>query len=157
VRFSTFRLSPGPAFGLALFLYFSAAANVSAAAEITGQSAAVAQRYLNEKLALWQKRLNLEGWRVTVVTSQRDGLRAGTLGNIHWDPDNKTAVIKVLDPAAYPAPLASALRDMEFTVVHELVHLEFSASTRPDKTSRADEEIAVDNIAQALLQLDHRD
>ena len=117
----------------------------------------IAQRYLNEKLSLWQKRLNLQAWNVTVIASQRDGLRTGTLGNISWDPEKKTAVIRVLDPSNYQTSSDATLRDLEFTVVHELIHLEFSASTRPDQSSRADEEIAVNNIAEALLTLDRRD
>jgi hypothetical protein len=116
-----------------------------------------AQRYLNERLSLWQKRLKLEDWSVTVITSQRDGLRAGTLGNIRWDPEKKTAVIRVLDPSDYQTPPDAVLRDMEFTVVHELIHLEFCASTRADQSSRADEETAVNHIAEALLRLDRRD
>jgi hypothetical protein len=122
----------------------------------TDHSIAV-QRYLNERLSLWQKRLNLEEWTVNVIASQPDGLRAGTLGNIRWDLEKKTAVIKVLDPSNYQTPLDATLRDMEFTVVHELIHLEFCASTRPDQSSRADEETAVNHIAEALLQLDRRD
>jgi len=94
---------------------------------------------------------------VTVIASQRDGLRAGTLGNIRWDLEKKTAVIKVLDSSNYQTSLDATLRDMEFTVVHELIHLEFCASTRPDQSSRTDEETAVNNIAEALLQLDRRD
>jgi hypothetical protein len=116
-----------------------------------------AQRYLNEKLSLWQKRLGLEEWTVTVIASQRDGLRAGTLGNIRWDLEKKTAVIKVLDPSNYQTSTDAILRDMEFTVVHELIHLEFCASTRADQASRTDEETAVNHIAEALLQLDRRD
>lgn len=115
------------------------------------------QGYLNERLSLWQKRLKLEDWTVTVIASQRDGLRAGTLGNIRWDLEKKTAVIKVLDSSNYQTSLDATLRDMEFTVVHELIHLEFCASTRPDQSSRTDEETAVNNIAEALLQLDRRD
>lgn len=115
------------------------------------------QRFLNEKLSLWQKRLKLEEWSVTVVAAQRDGLRAGTLGDIRWDPDKKTAVIKVLDASNYQTPVDATRRDMEFTLVHELIHLEFCASTRPDQSSRAEEEIAVNHIADALLQLDRRD
>ena len=128
------------------------------AAELTiNPSVTPAQRYLNEKLSLWQKRLKLEDWTVTVITSQRDGLRTATLGNIRWDPEKKTALIRVLDPSDYQAPSDAILRDMEFTVVHELIHLEFCASTRADQSSRADEETAVNHIAEALLQLDRKD
>ncbi len=37
-----------------------------------------------------------------------------------------TAVIRVLDPADYRLPFHEMLNDMEFTVVHELIHLEIA-------------------------------
>jgi hypothetical protein len=153
VRFCTSRLIVNSvAFVSLLWPVLGGAAELTTSAPATS-----AQRYLNEKLSLWQKRLKLEDWSVTVVTSQRDGLRTGTLGNIRWDPEKKTAVIRVLDPSNYQTSSDAVLRDMEFTVVHELIHLEFSASTRADQSSRADEETAVNHIAEALLQLDRRD
>jgi hypothetical protein len=157
VRFGTSRLIVHTvAFALLLLPALGGAAELTNTS-ISPDHVSPAQRYLNEKLSLWQKRLKLEDWSVTVITSQRDGLRTGTLGNIRWDPEKKTAVIRVLDPSDYQAPSDAILRDMEFTVVHELIHLEFCTSTRVDQSSRADEETAVNHIAEALLQLDRRD
>jgi hypothetical protein len=148
VRFCTSRLIVRAVAFLSLL-----APVLCAAAELTvNPPVNPTQRYLNEKLSLWQKRLKLEDWSVTVIASQPDGLRTGTLGNIRWDPEKKTAVIKVLDSSGYQTSSEATLRDMEFTVVHELIHLEFCASTRAD--TRADEETAVNHIAEALLQLD---
>jgi hypothetical protein len=45
------------------------------------------------------------------------------------------------------------LQDMEFTVVHELIHLELSSLPRSD-ASRREEEYAVNRITEALLKLD---
>lgn len=114
------------------------------------------QQFLTEKLALWQKRLQLENWRVTLITSERAKLRAGTLGNINWDFESKSAVIHVLDASGYDLPLHETMQAMEVTLVHELIHLEFCASTRPDPASRAEEEIAVNHVTEALIQLDRR-
>jgi hypothetical protein len=47
------------------------------------------------------------------------------------------------------------LDDMEFTVVHELIHLELSSLPRSE-ASRRDEEYAVNQIADALLALDRK-
>ena len=81
-------------------------------------------------------------------------LKPKTLGNIHWDAEKKSAIIRVLDPADYRLPFKDMLKDMEFTVVHELIHLELSSLPRSD-ASRRDEEHAVNQIAEALLKLDH--
>jgi hypothetical protein len=45
---------------------------------------------------------------------------------------------------------------MEFTMVHELIHLELASLPRTD-ASRRDEEAAVDRMAGALLRLDRPD
>jgi hypothetical protein len=54
-------------------------------------------------------------------------------------------------------PLAAMLRDIEFTVVHELIHLEMvpvlSDLHRTD-ANRVEEEHAVNYMAEALLKLD---
>jgi len=88
-------------------------------------------------------------------------LRRGTLGNVHWDADKKTAVIRVLDASDYQRPFRPTLEDMEFTVVHELVHLELTSLTRNFKSrseeSFSQEEQAVNRVSDALLQLDRSD
>jgi hypothetical protein len=81
------------------------------------------------------------------------------MGSIHWDTDKKTAVIRVLDPADYSLPFHEMLDDLEFTVVHELIHLEIvpvlSRFARSD-ADRIEEEHAVNYMADALLRLDRR-
>jgi hypothetical protein len=115
----------------------------------------LAERYAAERLWMWQKRLNLQEWNITVLMSRTGDLKPKTLGNIHWDADKHSAVIRVLDPADYRLPFHEMLQDMEFTVVHELIHLELSSLPRSD-ASRRDEEHAVNQIADALLKLDRK-
>ena len=86
----------------------------------------LAERYAAERLAVWQKRLNLQDWNIALVVSRASELKPKTLGNIHWDNEKKTAVLRVLDPADYKLPFNEMLQDIEFTVVHELIHLELS-------------------------------
>jgi hypothetical protein len=104
-------------------------------------------------LKTWQQRLQLESWKLTLIMAARTDLRPGTLGNIHWDLDAKTAQIRVLDPTDYNRPFDAALKDMEFTVVHEMIHLELASLPKTDE-SRNDEEFAVNRMADALLALD---
>lgn len=75
----------------------------------------IAETYLRQRLALWQDRLKLEDRKISVVQSHPSSLRPRTLGNTHWDADQQTAVIRVLDASDYQVPLRAALKDMEFT------------------------------------------
>jgi hypothetical protein len=114
----------------------------------------LAESFASEKLWSWQKRLKLDDWRISVSVSRASELKPKTLGNIHWDSDKKTAIIRVLDPADYRLPFHEMLDDIEFTVVHELIHLKLSPllSTVPrSEASRRDEEHTVNGIADALL------
>jgi hypothetical protein len=119
---------------------------------------ALAEAFLQQRLATWQERLNLKGWTISVLQSHPTEMRRGTLGNIHWDNDKQTATIRVLAASDYQLPFNAALKDMQFTVVHELVHLELSSLTRNFKSrseeSYSGEEQAVNGIADALLKLD---
>ncbi len=121
-----------------------------------GHNQTATETYLREKLALWKQRLGLRDWSVSVVVSQKSELRPGTLGNIHWDPDTKTAVIRVLSTDDSQTPSPSALTEMEGTILHELIHLELASLPKSDAT-RSDEESAVNNLAQALMELDRDD
>jgi hypothetical protein len=113
----------------------------------------LAETFVKERLAVWQQRLNLADWKITIIMSHPSDLKPRTLGNIHWDADKKSAVIRVLDASEYKMTYHDMLDDMEFTVVHELIHLELSSLPRSE-ASRRDEEHAVNQITEALLKLD---
>jgi hypothetical protein len=105
---------------------------------------ATTQAWLDKRMCVWQARLKLESWAIRVVVCDSGDLRPNTLGNIHWDAENKTAIIRLLD---------SSTGAMERTLVHELVHLALAALPKTDAT-RMDEEKAVSHMADALLALD---
>jgi hypothetical protein len=113
----------------------------------------LAEQYVQERVPFWQKRLALEAWNVSIFAVRKSDLRPGTLGNIHWDRDKRTAVIRVLDASDYRMPFRDTLNDLEFTVVHELIHLELVSLPRSE-ASRSDEEYAVNNLASALLKFE---
>ena len=77
---------------------------------LASERSLLAGSFAAEKLWVWQKRLNLEEWKISVVVVRAGDLKAKTVGNIHWDRDKKTAVIKVLDPADYNLPLPASRR-----------------------------------------------
>ena len=132
-------------------------ATVPATAVTAQDRSTLVESFATEKLWRWQKRLNLEDWKITVEVARSSELKPRTLGNIHWDTDKKTAVIHVLDPADYKLPFPDMLADVEFTVVHELIHLELAPVLAPMQRSdanRREEEHAVNHMTDALLQLD---
>jgi hypothetical protein len=107
--------------------------------------------FLEQKLASWQKRLKLEEWNITIQLTPRSELKRGTLGGIKWDKKKHTAVMLLIAPPDYSKMSeAEMLADMEFTIVHELVHLEL-ASLPKSEASRSTEEFAVNQLTEALL------
>lgn len=112
-------------------------------------------KFITEKLAAWQHRLKLDEWTISVSMNRRTELKPKTLGGIKWDKKKRTAAIAVLDPSEYQLPFNEMLADLEFTIVHELVHLELASLPRSE-ASRTNEEHAVNQIAEALLTLERQ-
>lgn len=148
-----------------LFLFSLLACSRSFAQSPDGQTSkptaqertALVETFAAEKLSSWQKRLNLEDWKISVDVARASELKPRTLGNIHWDSDKKTATIHVLDPADYHMAFPDVLKDIEFTVVHELIHLELAPVLAPlqrNDANRREEEHAVNHMTEALLHLD---
>jgi hypothetical protein len=154
--------SPGPLFYLLPLVLFTGLSASPQSEQVVGQTdigvrerSLVTQSFANERAWLWQRRLSLQDWNISVELARATKLKPRTLGNIHWDADKKKAVIRVLDPADYGMPMKEMLEDIEFTVVHELIHLELASLPRSD-ASRSEEEHAVNQIARALLALDRK-
>jgi hypothetical protein len=106
------------------------------------------QQHLEKQLKSWQKRLGLDGWDLTLQVVRKAALDQDTWGNAEWDSDTKTGVISILDPQDYNLKGSELKRDMECTIVHELVHIQVSPldSGNPE----AHEEV-VNRIMNALL------
>lgn len=113
----------------------------------------LAEKFVAERLAHWQKRLHLREWKVRVIHSTAADLRAGTLGSIRWDTRKHQATMRVLRASEYRLPYHAMVSDLEFTVVHELLHLELSALPRSE-ASRTDEEHTINRLAKSLIKLD---
>jgi hypothetical protein len=126
-----------------------------------GERGPLAEKYLRKRLPLWQKRLKLQDWTISLELSHPGDLRRGSLGNVHWDAEKKTAIIRVLDASDYQMSFSATLKDMEFTIVHELTHVELSSLTRNFKSrseeSVSEEERAVNRLSDAMMQLDQED
>jgi len=101
----------------------------------------------------WQKRLDMTDWRITTLIVRRSELKPETLGNLHWDTENHAATIRVLDPLDYELAPSDVPQDIEYTIVHELIHLQLSVLPR-DLSTRVVEERVVNKISEALFQLE---
>lgn len=113
----------------------------------------IAGQFIQERLSMWQQRLKLTDWKISIEMARRDNLKPKTLGATRWDKDKKSATIWVLDPSEYKLAFPDVLNDLELTVVHELVHLELASLPRSE-ASRSNEEHAVNRIAEALIALE---
>jgi hypothetical protein len=142
-------------FAVLLFALLAAPASGSSHEFTPQEREATAAKFVAERLQIWQDRMNLKNWNIRVQLARASQLEAKTLGNIHWDTNLKTATIRVLSPEDYKLPYQAMLDDMEFTIVHELVHLELASLPRSEASRRV-EERAVNEIATALLKLARR-
>jgi hypothetical protein len=101
----------------------------------------------------WQSRLDLNEWTITTNIVRVGDLKPDTLGNLKWNSSNKTAVIKVLNPIDYDLPAAEIPTDMEYTILHELIHLQLSVLPHDGSTKMTEEKV-VNRISEALFQLE---
>jgi hypothetical protein len=81
---------------------------------------------LDHQMKMWQKRLSLEDWNLSVRLVRQSEIDPNTWGMAEWDPVAKTGTISVLDPRDYNLHGGELKLDMECTIVHELVHIQVS-------------------------------
>jgi hypothetical protein len=105
---------------------------------------------------VWQKRLRLDDWKIEARIVRASELKPDTLGNLKWNSVSRTATIKVLSPLDYDAATGDIAEDIEYTVVHELLHLQLAVLPR-DMNRKDIEEQVVNRLADALMQLDKGD
>lgn len=120
------------------------------------------QEQLEERLAYWQKKLRLQDWLVTVELCRMKTLEDAQARN-HYQRQHKMARIYIGDLTDYE-PFQRVHLDMEWNLVHELLHLHFDAlQTYAELASTSGElprlvhqeaEAAVDSIAYALVTID---
>src|ERR1051325_3208697 len=75
----------------------------------------VADRVLTGRLAVWQQRLKLDDWKISLMMVHRSDLDPNPVGNVRWHDTEKSAIIRVLDASESQSPCRDALDDMEIT------------------------------------------
>ena len=82
------------------------------------------QEQLNERLAYWQEKLRLRDWMVEIsIVRERDMHNDEANAEIYRNTANKTAYINIADPIDFDDRRPE---DMEWLLVHELLHLHFA-------------------------------
>jgi hypothetical protein len=103
---------------------------------------------LDHQMKVWQKRLSLEDWSLTVRLVRQSEIDPNSWGMAEWDPAAKTGTISVLDPRDYNLHGGELKLDMECTIVHELVHIQVSPLDARDESVR---EGVVNRLMAALM------
>lgn len=134
-------------------LWVAAAHGASVSIPDKATTSAITQAQVDDWTRGWQNRLDLGEWKITTMIVRVSDLKPDTLGNLKWNSTNKTAVVKVLNPLDYDLPAAEIPTDIEYTIVHELIHLQLSVLPH-DSTSKMTEEKVVNRISEALFQLE---
>lgn len=116
-------------------------------------SPAITQAQVDDWTRSWQRRLDLGEWTITTLIVRTADLKQDTLGNLKWNTANRTAVVKVLNPLDYELPSSEIPSDIEYTIVHELIHLQLSVLPH-DGSAKLIEEKVVNRISEALFQLE---
>ena len=106
-------------------------------------------------LDYWRRQLRLMDWDIILRSY---GLKAwiemgnqqSMAGCVLDHPETGTAWISVLDPADLPTGTQSEHRDLEHTIVHELLHLMLPVRERGG--ADADGERRINRVAQALVR-----
>ncbi len=123
----------------------------------------ITQHQLDKMVQKWQRVLLLGDWQIRARTVRLDEIPVGAAGFSQADRDLRYMTIAVLDPADYadlaelngtiPRHGKEIIRDIEDTVVHELVHLRLRDLVQADSAGlRAAEEMTVNRITSALLR-----
>ncbi len=112
---------------------------------------------LQEKLKLWQERLRLQDWIVSVKIVRRREMQPDRQGEIEFNLYNKVAMISILEPIDYDD---WGKQDMEDTLVHELLHLHLAGINfhfgKNNDVYEMLEEQAIESIAHGLIQTERK-
>lgn len=105
-----------------------------------------AQNYI----AYWQKQFRMMDW-VFTVEIEKDPTKNECFGSMSHNLNNQTASMKILDPDKIPDDWIGT-KDLEVTIVHELVHTRFIYAMKPrGKKKNYHQEMAIEVIAKSLV------
>lgn len=138
----------------ALVLGIGMCSPLPSARGVAGKTGAlVTDAQVQHWLKIWQRRLALDDWDISARVVRSRDLKPDTLGNLRWNSANKTAIIRLMDPLDYDLPPDEIPNDMEYTVVHELIHLQLAVIPKAPGSKDVEERV-VNGIGNALFSLE---
>lgn len=109
---------------------------------------------LNIAKDYWQGRLRLNHWNIEVHIEPEKVMGQNT-GTNDYNTEHLESIISILDPNDHNE---TGGYDMEFILVHELLHLHIEVyrhSDTYDDRQHLDMEQAINSIARTLMDLEH--
>lgn len=126
---------------------------ISSASDAAAQ---VTQADINLWVALWQKREGLEQWTIDARIVHKSEMPANTDGDVLYWASSHTANIRVLCAtdmeAIYHLPPASARRESELVVVHELMHVLLGSLNTGQALSPAERD-SVESVTESFAEM----
>lgn len=113
----------------------------------------VTDAQLDRWLKLWQKRLSLGDWQISAELVRSWELKPDTLGNLRWNSASKMATIRVMSPQDYDLRPSEIPTDIEYTIVHELIHLQLALIPKAAGAKEVEERV-VNRLGEALFALE---
>lgn len=112
-------------------------------------------------LAFWQKQLRVQDWNITVTVVRKSEVEGG-YAEVETSYAYRSAKIRLVDPVDFEDSDGERERDMEDSLVHELLHIVLKDCRIHSKDDHGNltntgvaEERAIDALAGALVAL-HR-
>jgi hypothetical protein len=126
-------------------------------------SLTLSQDDARERCTYWQRLLRLQDWDVDVRVVRRATLGSpGSCGSCEGGTYRR-AIIRIADPVDFTPDEPARLRDMEDTLLHELLHLHLHDLRVPrakegerETAEQIAEERAIEAVVGALLTLERR-
>ncbi len=97
----------------------------------------------------WKKHLRILDWQINVKIHE-DPEEFPHYGRMDHHRNDQVALLNVLNPENIPEDWWGC-RDVEVTVVHELIHTRFIFCLLPDKHTLHHQEMAIETVAKALV------
>lgn len=109
---------------------------------------------LRKRLAYWQQRLRLGDWLITAeIVRLADFANEEAEAEVWTQRPSKRAHVRILDNRDYEDGFG-APQDMEWSLVHELLHLHISGVKSDEFAYSLYEEQTIDSLAYAFVQLE---
>jgi|APSaa5957512622_1039677.scaffolds.fasta_scaffold13869_3 hypothetical protein len=108
---------------------------------------------IQDHLRYWQERLRVQDWDVTLRVLRYHEMGEGLLGQCFRNDASRTAEIRLLALEDVSGSVTPPGRDLEVTLVHELLHVLFHGASDETENRIAFEQ-AIDATARALVELD---